>query len=276
MSIKRIAIFCHLFYNKEKFLSRALDSLLLQDAPKCLYEVLAVNDGSTDGSAVILGEYSKRYKHLRVITQNNQGLSIARNNGLLAAKGDYVWYVDADDSVSPHSVKNLCKAIATCPDVIPIYARTEGVDRVCNQVDPRAKSGQEILLGSNWSHCGVFWIMRREFLLHNNLRFFPSIYHEDTEFTPRMLYFAKSVIVVPEILYIVYRDPNSITQIPRPKRAFDCLLVAERLCTFIDMIGNVSLLGIKFDKNNNESLQPFGISLSQLLLGLYSQSSVPQ
>lgn len=61
-----------------------------------------------------------------------------------------------------------------------------------------------MLIDAKWEHCGVFWIFRKLFLLENNLRFVPGIYHEDAEFTPRMLYFANKVIVLPEVLYTVF------------------------------------------------------------------------
>jgi glycosyltransferase involved in cell wall biosynthesis len=229
-------------YNKEPFLRRALDALLNQkDTNDDEYEVLAVNDGSTDGSAVILDEYAQRDNRLRILTQQNQGLSMARNNGVEPAQGDYVWFVDADDTFSPFSVRLICDAMISHPDVIPIYAKTDGIDKIRNRVNPNLHTGKEILANGGWEHCGVFWVLRKEFLLENNLRFFPGIYHEDAEFTPRMLYMAKSAHVVPEVLYTVYRDPNSITQVPRPKRAFDCLTVAERLSMF-------------FEKNNDDSM----------------------
>lgn len=222
-------------YNKEQYLRRALDALLKQE---CVqngdYEVLAVNDGSTDGSAAILDEYAKRNSQLHILTQNNQGLSMARNNGVAPAKGEYVWFVDADDTFSPRSVRLICDAMASKPDVIPIYAKTDGMKKARNCINPAFHSGKEILIGGGWHHCGVFWVLRKEFLMEKDLHFYPGIYHEDAEFTPRMLYLAKSAQVVPEVLYTVYRDPNSITQIPRPKRAFDCLTVVERLIDFFE------------------------------------------
>ena len=227
-------------YNKEPFLRRALDALLNQkDTNDDEYEVLAVNDGSTDGSAAILEEYAQRDNRLRILTQQNQGLSMARNNGVEPAQGDYIWFVDADDSFSPRSVRLICDAMANYPDVIPIYAKTDGIDKVRNRVNPNLHTGKDILAKGDWAHCGVFWVLRKEFLLKNGLRFFPGIYHEDAEFTPRMLYFAETVHVVPEVLYTVYRDPNSITQVPRPKRAYDCLVVADKLIKFFDQQGNV-------------------------------------
>ena len=222
-------------YNKAFFLPKAFDSLLHQlDTDEEEYEVVVVNDGSTDESLVVIEQYASNDSRIRVVSQNNLGLSMARNNGTKAAKGDYVWYVDADDVISPRSVRHVCDATATHPDIIPIYAQTEGEQRIRNVVPTTAKTGREVLLCGKWQACGVFNVFRRAFLLENNLSFFPGIYHEDSEFTPRMLYLAKNVVVVPEVLYTVIHEPNSITLVPRPKRAFDCLIVAERLKSFIE------------------------------------------
>lgn len=219
-------------YNKEIFLNRILDCLLNQiDVDIDSYEVLAVNDGSTDNSHLILEEYASRYQAIRVITQNNQGLSLARNNGLDAACGDYVWFVDADDIIYPEAVSLILKAIDLSPDVIPIYAKFKGSDYIYNFINDSCKTGKDVLL-EKWSHCGVFWILRKNFLIDNNLKFYPGIYHEDSEFTPRMLYTAKTVKVIPKVLYYVDCDPESITQIPRAKRSFDCLIVAEHIFEF--------------------------------------------
>lgn len=228
-------------YNKEPFLRRALDALLNQEgAIDGEYEVLAVNDGSTDGSAVILEEYAQLDSRVRVLTQHNQGLSMARNNGVGPARGVYIWFVDADDTISPTSVRRICDAMVNHPDVIPIYAQTDGIDKIRNRVNPELLTGKDVLVKGIWEHCGVFWVVRKDFLIKNNLCFLPGIYHEDAELTPRMLYFAETVHVVPEVLYTVFRDPNSITQVPRPKRAYDCLTVADILIKFFGQQDYVS------------------------------------
>lgn len=220
-------------YNKEQYLRRALDALINQNSSiNGEYEIIAVNDGSTDDSASILKEYLQRDNRVRILTQQNQGLSMARNNGVEPARGEYVWFVDADDTFSPNAVRQICEAMKNHPDVIPIYAETDGINKIRNRVDPNLHSGKDILAKGGWEQCGVFWVLRKEFLIKNNLSFFPGIYHEDAEFTPRMLYMAETAQVVPEVLYTVYRDPNSITQMPRPKRAYDCLTVARKLIEF--------------------------------------------
>lgn len=220
-------------YNKEQFIDKCLKSCINQVLVEPdLYEVLVINDGSTDNSKAII-EKNLTNKNIRLVSQENRGLSVARNNGVQEAKGDYVWFVDADDSIAPEAVSLICEASIENPDIIPIYAKTQNENHVRNAVDVESKTGKEILLGGRWEQCGVFTVFKRSFLLDNDLRFMPNIYHEDAEFTPRMLYSAKSVKVVPSVLYTVYRDPESITQVPRAKRAFDYLTVAESLSKYV-------------------------------------------
>ena len=225
-------------YNKAPYLRRAFDALLSQEgASEDDYEVIAVDDGSTDDSALIIDEYVRQDAKVRLLSQDNQGLSMARNNGLMAANGEYVWFVDADDTYSSEAVRLICDAARVHPDVIPLYAKTFGFNHVRNMIEKNSKTGREILLGGNWEQCGVFYVFNRSFLLNNELHFMPGIYHEDAEFTPRMLYAARTIKVVPRVVYTVFRDPNSITQIPRAKRAFDYLIVAESLMRFVEIQG---------------------------------------
>ena len=82
-------------YNTEQYLLECLDSLLLQDLPLTDYEIICIDDGSTDHSADILRKYCEAKRtNIKVITQQNAGVSASRNQGLNNAKGDYVWFVD--------------------------------------------------------------------------------------------------------------------------------------------------------------------------------------
>lgn len=94
-------------YNVEKYLPECLDSLLEQDIPHEDYEIICVNDGSTDGSLSILRDYEARCSNVRVIDKENGGVSTARNTGLDAARGDYIWFVDSDDLIAPRCLKLL-------------------------------------------------------------------------------------------------------------------------------------------------------------------------
>ena len=97
-------------YNTREYLAVCLDSVL--DNACNDYEIVIVNDGSTDDSGIIAAGYASRYPELiRVITTENGGLGAARNVGLEAAKGDYLLFLDSDDSLSRGALKEMLAAI---------------------------------------------------------------------------------------------------------------------------------------------------------------------
>ena len=90
-------------YNAHNTLKRCLDSILKQDFKDI--QIIAINDGSSDDSLDILKEYAFIDKRIEVINQENQGVSVARNNGIASAKGEYIMFVDSDDYVEPDYCK---------------------------------------------------------------------------------------------------------------------------------------------------------------------------
>jgi glycosyltransferase involved in cell wall biosynthesis len=94
-------------YNSSNYLDDCLGSLLDQDLNKDKYEIICVNDGSTDNSLDILKLYAEKHQNIKVINQENKGHSTARNVGLKAAKGKYVWFVDSDDFIDGNSLSTI-------------------------------------------------------------------------------------------------------------------------------------------------------------------------
>ena len=94
-------------YNTEKYLYACLDSLLDQDLSPDEYEIICINDGSTDNSLAVLKKYEAENKNIFVINQRNSGVCQARNAGLLKTKGEYIWFIDSDDIIEKHSLKRL-------------------------------------------------------------------------------------------------------------------------------------------------------------------------
>jgi len=95
-------------YNAEKYLSESLDSVFAQSGS---FEVVAVNDGSTDGSLKILEEYAKKHSNMVLINQKNQGVAAARNAGLKVAQNKYITFVDSDDWLEPDAFENVLSVI---------------------------------------------------------------------------------------------------------------------------------------------------------------------
>jgi glycosyltransferase involved in cell wall biosynthesis len=226
-------------YNVESYLRQCLDSVIHQDYSN--YEVICINDGSTDDSSDILREYEQEDSRIKIIEQTNRGLSAARNAGIKAATGEYIFFLDSDDWIEPDTLKILAQK-QNGEDMICFNGRRFFEDEQTEEPD---KGIEEAAL-SGWDYynkyalmprkfhfvCTVLRIYRREFLLTNNLFFKEGIFHEDNLFTPIVCYYAKSVKVIPDCLYIYRIRAGSITQQYEPKRMFDLVEVANVLSAF--------------------------------------------
>ena len=96
-------------YNVDSYIRRCLDAVLANTYKD--FQIICVNDGSTDDTLNILMDYRDKDQRLEVISQKNQGVSAARNVGLEKAKGEYITFIDSDDWVEPQYLKFLVKAI---------------------------------------------------------------------------------------------------------------------------------------------------------------------
>lgn len=96
-------------YNAEQYLATCIDSLMNQSYKNI--EVILINDGSTDNSGKICDEYAKKDSRIKVIHQKNSGPSVARNTGINASVGNYIQFVDSDDSIEPNMSKKLIEAM---------------------------------------------------------------------------------------------------------------------------------------------------------------------
>lgn len=199
-------------YNVEAYLDDSLRSLQTQDYSD--YEVICVNDGSTDGSRKILTAWEKRMPLMRVIDRANGGLSAARNTGLAAATGDYVVFVDSDDWVEPTMLNRLAEE-ANGEDMICFACRRTD-NNAHDTLHPEQSGGWEYYNRHALEHREVAFVCvwqrcyRREFLIENGLRFREGILHEDNEFTPRTCLKAKKTKVIPDVLYNYRVRPGSI------------------------------------------------------------------
>ena len=104
-------------YNDEKFLNECLDSCLDQELSKDDYEIICVDDGSTDRTPEILNDYAARYPNIRLIfKQHGHEYGYGRNIGLEAAVGEFIWFVDHDDIVAHNALDELKQITENNPD----------------------------------------------------------------------------------------------------------------------------------------------------------------
>ncbi len=196
-------------YNAAGYLAQTLDSLLRQDISD--YEILCVNDGSTDASPEILEAYQRRQENIRVIHQENSGVAAARNTALRQATGEYIWFVDADDLVAPNCLGKLKQ-----------LARESG----CQRLSFGGYTFTGSMTSQDWEDqkrgklpCNVPWqdsvvwrnLLRRSFLTEKGLTFrYPDITHgEDGLYMFEVSREQPDTVDIPDILYFYRVHPGS-------------------------------------------------------------------
>jgi len=198
-------------YNVAPYLRQCLDSLASQE--ESFKEIIAVDDGSTDESPAILAEYAaNRLPQLNIIRQDNGGLSAARNTGIAAATGRWLYFVDSDDFLEPNALSQLVSVaehdhldIALCnaryhhegrkPDR-PIHTKVYETTVESGKDWVRNRLRQGFFPHMVWMH-----LYRREFLLEHNFGFIPGQVHEDVIWTNQVMLAAQKVRYVDSVLY---------------------------------------------------------------------------
>ncbi len=180
-------------YNVEKYLERCLKSVIYQSCSD--YEIIIVDDGSSDSTPDICIRYANKYNFIRMIHQFNSGAAVARNTGIKNANGKYIAFVDADDTIKKGSLQLLLDLIANIKqkaDVISVSFTMLIENKPINyllkglQIDRVYKWDEYLAISmkKNSFRCEPWaYIYRRDFLNKNNLRFEEGLYHEDVEWT---------------------------------------------------------------------------------------------
>lgn len=211
-------------FNVEPYLQKSVDSLLEQDLPEDDYEIILVNDGSQDRCPEICEGYAKEYRCIRVIHQENRGLSAARNTGIAAAKGRFIQFVDSDDYLESNVLGRIIKQLEESNlDILRI--NYQNVNESGEVFEPNKYSkpfvdySEEICDGLTFLNerlgfaCyAVQFIIRTELLLKDGNGFKEGIYFEDAEWAPRILLQAKRIASSPIIVYNYLFRQGSITR----------------------------------------------------------------
>lgn len=231
-------------YNVENYLEECLDSVIAQTYKD--YEIICINDASSDDSYNILKKYEKRNKNIIVLNNElNKGLSYSRNKGISVAKGEYILFVDSDDYISINALYELDAVLQNNSiDILNFnyIVQKEGVwsnERVYLS-DNEYEDNLEIISGQKWiieadkngflNMMACNKVYKRKFLLDNGILFYEGILHEDLLFCIESFLRADRTLTISNYIYIYRRRDGSIsTQINEKKLDSFVIILNELL-----------------------------------------------
>lgn len=248
-------------YNVEKFISKTLDSVISEKLEN--YEIILVNDGSADKTFEKLKEYSLKVKNIKIINQNNFGVSNARNVGIQNSKGKYLYFIDGDDYLIKGTLGKYLKKLDNKIDIFlfnNIINKNDKDYDTKNNLIANLYSSEEILKNIFLKNIlktvmGNF-IVKKEIIIKNKIKFDENYkYSEDYNFLIKCLNYSDKVYYTNENIF-VYRKHNLSTMAKK--------INFNRL----DSIRAIEILsGLSKIKNNQDIRNYYNIFYNMALIG---------
>lgn len=211
-------------YNVENYIGKCIDSCLMQNIDSESYELIIVNDGSTDASDEIIQQYLLVNTNIRYFEQENQGLSGARNAGVDLATGEYIWFVDSDDWIEPYCLKYLLSILEDNNlDILEfdhIYAVEKqngdysySYDSFYNRMRVGdVTSGKKVIESYSYIVSVTNKIIRKSLFTKNNLKFPLNRFSEDNIVSLMLMCQCTRYIKLDKGFYYYYYRVGSITK----------------------------------------------------------------
>lgn len=234
-------------YNVEKYLEECIMSICNQTFKD--FEIVIIDDGSSDNSISILKKYAKMDDRIRLFVQENKGISATRNKGLLEAQGIYILFVDSDDYILPNTLDVLWEnALKTDADIvlgnawsfynddysnkIASYQRPEWIDS--SGVITGDVLYAQLMKTSSFPPLVYLYFSKRSFLMNNQIWMDEEIVHEDELWTIHAMFKAKRVIAI-NYYYYYYRqrDGSFMYSNNLHRRIESLLIISKKLSIFI-------------------------------------------
>ena len=238
------------FYNVEDYLAEAIESVLEQTYSH--FELIIVNDGSTDNSLTIAQNYLVKDPRVQLISQKNQGQSTARNAGIKLAKGDYIYFMDSDDWILKETLQEVHEKLkikkydvvcftaeAYVPDTFSKTEKEEIEQEILRQADRAYLSQQEYSVSdfleqmynhNNFVPMPVLYVIKHELIQKNNLLFFDGIIYEDNLYIRELFLHAKNIYFIPKRFYKIRHRLGSTTRSKvNERKPFSFLIMSEQL-----------------------------------------------
>lgn len=237
-------------YNVEEYIRACIESIFMQGLDEDCFEVIIVNDGTKDRSMEMIQDIIMQHHNIFVINQENQGLSVARNNGMAVAKGQYIFMPDSDDMLIENRLKPLLeKAIESQADIVvgDYYSmRNEEIASAkfdhlnFSEIEIKERTGEQMFFEFLKPRNYTVWrtLYRNDFLKHNKITFYPGIYGQDKPFTHEIYLKAHTCLMVSWPIYIYRRHPKGISYKMSEKYAKD---YCKMITVMWDMATNIDL-----------------------------------
>ena len=229
-------------YKVEEYLDDCLNSVLNQTFQD--YEVILVDDGSPDRCPQLCDDWVERNSRISVIHRENGGLSAARNTGVRAAKGDYLYFLDSDDELTPDALEVMYRLIEAHPSVDLVqggfFMRREDAGNPTPYNLPEYTENVRLIKNTLLTFDGDLIkaqsrLVRRDFFIENELWFKEGIIHEDNYWTFFLAKYVQSMCFCNKRTYYYRSNPNSITHAINVKKEYNAFkVILENFCSNID------------------------------------------
>ncbi len=229
-------------YNVEKYIGKCLESIKNQTYKD--YEVIVVNDGSTDKSMEIAKEYN-----VKVINTKHVSVSEARNIGVKHATGEYLMFLDSDDFWDNKLLEEITKSLKNTPDLVRFQVRTvtdDGVVTNYNEEEFQDMTGEkafERIVTYHFVECVWAYAIKREYYIKEKFQFKKGMVHEDFGLTPLIIIKAKKVNSIKYIGYNYFRRKGSIMN--TPDYEWTKTKVKDFYCHYLFLINEIEQTNIK-------------------------------
>ena len=229
-------------YNAEKHIERCIESLIAQDLSPEEYEVIVINDGSTDQTPNLLNAICQKHSFIHSYTTSNSGLSATRNRGVKKAIGEYILFVDADDSICPNCLHTIYEEmhsnqldmmlmnyqqIFPNSDLTTFGSGNYHIERNNKEI----VSGKDFVIRKNYPPMIWLYAYNHDFFKNNSLSFL-SIGHEDEEFTPKAIYQAQRIKYYPLTFYNYFQNSESFMNSYKESNFYDMITAMHSLNQF--------------------------------------------
>lgn len=278
-------------YNSEKYVAECLDSILKQTMKEL--QIICVNDASTDSSREILEKYAKKDQRIMIVdNEQNGGLSFARNRGMEKATGEYIYFLDSDDSIVPEAMEELYNRAQELDTDVIFFDSEMTVEGDLISEDKRLFCAKKnygennvyrgIELARKMQLCNDYrvpvWLQfwKRAFVERAGLQFYDRLIYEDELFTYLSLMQAERVACVAKTYHIYRRHSDTITMGKiKPDYIKSMLIIIQEITSYwnghqgveIDGISNKIIRGLEWQINEFLKKMPETVEELQQLWG---------